>query len=398
MTVSHRFSIFCDRPLAKLFAVTFAMGLSMNSITAIWPLYIVSLGATVFEATYVISVSGILGVMLRVPSGMISDRFGRRKIVLTSIILASVSPILYAYSTRWHQLMLWATLYGSAFGLFWPTMIAWTADLVEPEDRTRAYSFLNMAFPIGIMLGPALGGIIVDRSGWRVLFILASAVHGLSFLPTLTIRDEEKKTVKLENPSGAFLPRGSRTTPLLLLILLQFIFGFGFGTVNPMIPIYLTERFQSTTTQIGIFSSIGFGAAVFLAQIPSTRLADKLGKESLLLYCCAATPPSFLLWASRTAYTELLVLYMFATAAWGLTWSSMTSILMESAPNSRRGLFSGLSESGVSMGFTAGPVLAGILWERFGYQAPLYASSLIFMAAIPTAILLKSSQQRLHTV
>ena len=179
---------------------------------------------------------------------------------------------------------------------------------------------------------------------------------------------------------------------LLVLLFLQFLFGFGFGTVNPVIPIYLTKRFESTTTQIGIFNSIGFGVAVFLAQIPSARLADRVGKKRLILYCSSIIPFTFILWSSGTMYVQLLVLYMLATGAWGMTWSSLASILMEAAPGSRRGLFSGLSEASVSLGFTAGPVLAGMLWESLGSETPLYASSLIFAVAIPVALMLKSSK------
>jgi MFS family permease len=273
-----------------------------------------------------------------------------------------------------------------------PTNIAWIADLVPQKERTAAYGFVNMAFPLGFMAGPTLGGIVIDVSGWTSLFILVAVIHGLSLLPTIMIAGTGKETSDVRNPPKDVYSKEGQTKILLLLLFLQFLFGFGFGTVNPVIPIYLTERFESTATQIGIFSSIGFGVAVFLAQIPSARLANRVGRKRLILYCSSIVPFTFILWSSGTMYLQLLMLYMLATGAWGMTWSSLASILMEAAPRSRRGLFSGLSEASVSLGFTAGPVLAGMLWEGLGSETPLYASSLIFAVAIPVALMLKSSK------
>jgi MFS family permease len=249
-----------------------------------------------------------------------------------------------------------------------------------------------MAFPLGFMVDPTLGGVVVDVSGWTDLFILVAAIHGLSLLPTLMITGTRKEVSTFRSLPKDISSGGEQTKIIVLLLLLQFLFGFGFGTMNPVIPIYLTEKFESTATQIGVFNSIGFGVAVFLAQILGIRFADRVEKERLILYSSSIIPFTFILWSSGTMYEQLLVLYMIATGAWGMIWSSLASILMETAPESRRGLFSGLSEASVSLGFTAGPALAGMLWEGLGRETPLYASSLIFMVVVLVAFLLKSAK------
>lgn len=391
-TAKKGFSPYTDRNLVSIFILTFAMSLGMNSINAIWPLYIISLGATVFEASYVITLSGIVGTILRSPSGVVSDRIGRRRIIIASILLASIAPILYTQATDWNQLILWGSVYSMAFAFFMPTRNAWIADLVRPEDRAAAYSFLFMAFPLGGIIGPTLGGFIADEMGWATLFILATTIHGLCLVPMMTTREATSIEDRREGQLDAQLQIGrAKTFPLL--VLLMFLFGFGFGTVNNVIPIYLTERFQTTKTGVGLFTSIGFGVTATLAQISGPRLAKKLGEGSLILYCCSILPLTFVLWPFSTAYMQLLLLRMAATAAWTTTWSSTTSILMEAAPPTRRGLYAGISQTSIMLGFTLGPTLAGILWEEIGYNAPLYASSLIFAFSVPTAALLRRSWQ-----
>lgn len=387
-TAKKKFSPYTDRTLVSLFIVTFAMSLGMNSINTIWPLYLLSLGATVLEASYVISLSGLVGTILRSPSGIVSDKIGRRRVIFVSVALATVAPILYTQATGWQELILWASIYSMAFAFFMPTRSAWIADLVDPEDRAAAFGFLFMAFPLGGILGPTLGGLIVDEIGWTTLFLIAAAIHGLSLIPMMTTR--EATSTKDEKLPDIQLP-GGRNRVFLLLSLLTFLFGLGFGTVNPVIPLYLTERFQATKTQIGLFTSIGFGVTATLAQIAGPRLANRFGEGTVVLYCCSVLPLTFLLWPYSTAYIQLLVLRMLATAAWSTTWSSTSSILMETAPQSKRGLYSGLMQTSIMLGFTIGPTLAGMLWEEIGYHAPLYASSLIFTLSVPTAALLKRS-------
>jgi len=304
--------------------------------------------------------------------------------ILTSVVLAVIPPIFYMWAEDWGELIIWAVMYASAFAIFMPTRNAWIADLVEPGDRVKAYSFLNMAFPLGSILGPLLGGFLVDWSGWAILFLVAAFVHGLCFLPTLAIGEAYHDIYEKEKTSSDTTKRGEIRV-FLLLFLLQFLFGFGFGTI----PIYLTERFQTTATQIGFFTSIGFGLTAVLAQIPAPALLGRLGRGTLIFYCCLALPLSLFLWPYSRSYLELMILRMVATLAWSMTWSSTASLLMESAPRSRRGLFSGLVQSSIMLGFTVGPTLAGWLWEEIGYNAPLYASSLIFAITIPTALLLK---------
>lgn len=396
MTGSEKFSVYRNRTLVLLVIVTFAMSLGMNSIAPIWPLYIQSLGAAMIEVSAVIALAGMAGTILRIPSGIISDRLGRRRLILASIIFAIIPPLFYMRATIWHNLIPWAILYGAAFAFLMPILIAWVTDLVEPSERAKAYSFLNIAFPIGSIVGPILGGMIVDNMSWGSLFMIVAMIHALCFLPFMLINDPGKAMVE---PSGQPIETSSsigQMSAFSLLIVLQFLFGVGFGLVSPMIPFFLTEKFGSTATEIGVFSSIGFGATAVLAQIPSARLSEMLGEEKLIVYCCSIIPLTFLLWPSRTGYLEVLILYMIATAIWSLTWSPMVTILMKVAPISKRGFYSGISDASIMFGFTVGPAVAGLLWDNIGHQVPFYASSLILGVSVPVALLLARSLRSQH--
>jgi len=70
------------------------MSLGMNLTNSLWPLYVQSLGATVLQVSFLISITGLAGTLLRIPSGVLSDLYGRRKIIVVSIVLAISPPLL----------------------------------------------------------------------------------------------------------------------------------------------------------------------------------------------------------------------------------------------------------------------------------------------------------------
>jgi MFS family permease len=350
-----------------------------------------SLGASVFEAGFVISLSGVVGTVLICLSGAISDRIGKRRTILVSCVLSAVPSIFYLLATDWRELVPWAIVYGIAFALFMPARNALVADLVEPEERASAFSFLILTFQVGRTLGPTLEGVIVDWLGWKYLFMMVATFHIFSLMPAIAIRDEKRAAPDREKPHVETDSRDGWMKVAFLLIVLQFLFALGFGIVNPIFPAYLSERFGSTATEIGFFSSIGWGLTASLVQIFSAKLAGRISGAKLILYCSSVMPFTFLFWPSGSQYLELLVLYAIAAGAWTMTWSPILSMLMGTVPTSKRGLFSGLFEAGIMGGYTIGPTVAGILWKQVGHHTPLYVSSLIFALSVPTALLLYRS-------
>ena len=156
------------RTLTLVLLINTVMSLGMNLTNSLWPLYIQSLGATVLEVSMVISLTGLAGTFLRAPSGFISDRYDRRKIILTSILLAITPPLLYTLSNRWEQLIPWGMVYSAAFALYMPSRMAIIADYTSQETRLRVFSIMNLSWPLGSLLAPTLGGVLESSYGWNM--------------------------------------------------------------------------------------------------------------------------------------------------------------------------------------------------------------------------------------
>jgi MFS family permease len=369
-----------SRELILLFIVTFVMSLGMNLTNSLWPLYVQSLGATVLQVSFVISATGLVGTLLRLPSGYISDLYGRRRIIFVSILLAVFPPLLYTFSTHWEQLILWATLYSIAFALYMPSRMAIIADYTPIERRTRVYSIMNLAMPLGSLIGPTIGGFLEHLHGWNVIFYCATVLYIFCLIPSFMLPNPSRSEQRAKRESDIEKPKldFAFVRPLIVFFLLNLFTGLGMGTVNSLTPIYVRDRFHVSTGEVGLFISIGFGLTTMLTQIPAGIFAERLGRKKFIALCLMSMPILFVLWTVINNFLLLLLVQMALNGLWSMTWPGQLSLLMEHVSGTRRGVATGLSQTGIMLGFTLGPTIGGFLWETYGNTIPYYASALFF--------------------
>ena len=374
-----------NRELILLFIINTFMSLGMNLTNSLRPLYIQSMGATVLEVSFVISITGLAGTIMRLPSGFISDLYGRRKIIILSILLAIAPPLLYTFSSNWEQLIIWGMIYSIAFALFMPSRMAIVADYTSASNRMRVYSIMNLAFPLGSIIGPTIGGFIEEIHGWNMIFYVTTALYIFCLVPSLVLSKPPRST--FGDNKKSYQKRAKIDLklfrPLLPFFFLNLFTGLGVGTVSPITPIYLMDKFNVSTAEIGLFISVGFGLTTILTQIPAGILADKVGRKKFIAICFALMPILFILWPTIDNLILLLLVQMGINGLWSMTWPASISLLMEHTPRNRRGLSSGLTQTGVMFGFAIGPYIGGYLWETLGMALPYYASALFLILCIP---------------
>ena len=380
-----------NRELILLFIINTFMSLGMNLTNSLRPLYIQSLGATVLEVSLVISITGLAGTIMRLPSGFISDLYGRRKIIILSILLAISPPLLYTFSSNWEQLIIWGMVYSIAFALFMPSRMAIVADYTSTANRMKVYSIMNLSFPLGSIIGPTIGGFLENIHGWNMVFYVATAIYIFCLVPSLILSKPPRSTFEDEKKSHSERKKIDLKffRPLLPFFFLNLFTGLGVGTVSPITPIYLIDKFNVSTAEIGVFISVGFGLTTILTQIPAGILADKIGRKKFIAICFALMPLLFILWTEINNLILLLLVQMGINGLWSMTWPASLSLLMEHTPRNRRGLSSGLTQTGIMFGFAIGPYIGGYLWETLGNALPYYASALFLILCIPAISFIK---------
>lgn len=380
-----------DRNLILLFALNLAISLSNQLITPLFPLYLESLQASEVEIGLVISLSSIVATALMLPSGLLIDRVGKKRMLLLATTLAAFPPLFLNMIIDWRMVIPFYMIFNSSFSFFITSRMALIAESTTPQNRATLFSLMNITWPIGGIIGPVMSGYLIERYGWSISFLTSAALASLSIIPAAMLREE-----KVE--SGQAPPRIKKTSLFqrryLLFIGLFFAFHVAqttaIGGVNMIIPLFLEDHFHLSYYLIGLFFTAS-SILMLLTQIPSGYLADRYSRKKLIAACVIFPPILIGIWPFIENWTMLIILYTASMGFWSMTWPATSALLSDSVSSELLGTAFGIRMTGVRLGFTIGPMLSGLLYTTYGHSTPFMAATLFHLIVIPLALLIKEN-------
>lgn len=382
-----------DRNLSLLFALNLSVSFSTQLIQPLFPLYLESLRASVVETGLVISLSSVAATALMLPSGMLIDRVGKKRMLLISVILAAIPPVFISMLKDWRLVIPFFMCFSSSFSFFVPARMALIAESATQENRATLFGLMNIAWPIGGIVSPVVSGYVVESFGWGFCFLTAAAINAASLIPTFLLKEQRLEIgTRTEAGHASLLDR--QYLPLMILFFaFHLAMTTGIGCVNMILPIFLRDQFELSYHLVGLFFT-GSSVLMLLTQIPSGFLADRYGEKRLIVVCIAALPLLFGLWPLVGSWIVLLIIFAVGIGLWSMTWPATLALLSESVPSEARGTAFGIRMTGVRLGFTIGPILSGVLYGTYGRSSPFLAATLFYLLGIPLSLLLKDDQKR----
>ena len=379
---------FKNKSLALIFFSTIGFFWAMELVFLLSPLFIKNLGATTFEIGLVYSISGLGTAFLAIPGGLLSDKIGQKIVIIISLILCAISSFLFTLSNTWVILIPLMLIFRSSQSLNLPARNAFISDNTDHNNRAGIFGIMELGFPIGGALGPLLGGVLVDIMGWNFTFYMVTVVSLLSIVPIYFLQ-ESKSNSQLINVTTKDKIQTFRSSFLFFGISLMI--ATSFGVVEPLIPLYLTQNFGTSPTNVGLFFSVTYLA--FLTQIFAGSIADKFGKKRILLLSSIILSPLFLFASIADSYLQLMIIFSLLYLSWSATMPSSMALLIEKIPENSRGLALGIRLTGVRLGFTIGPLLGSLIWS-YDPSSSFLLSSLISISVIPLILLIKDNPSK----
>jgi MFS family permease len=374
--------------LVLLFAVNVVTAQNQTIHSSLFSLFSDSLGASPVEIGMMVFLSGAVATGLMIPAGLLAQRYGKKRIIVLSIVLQAVALLLYTLAQEWRQVVPLVTLFAASFALFIPARMTLVADYSTPRNRATVFSIMNVAWSIGSIYGPAVGGFLADVfPGWKAPFYFMVLCLVLSLAPASLLRETgsiEPDTDGDATNAGAGLSALSCIFPVLMFHVLMDI---GIAAVDPLIPLYLETRFGVTKTQVGIFYSLGFGLATLIFQVPTGYLADRKGNKRILVFSSAVIPVLYLLCAVADSYLTLLIVYLFINALWSMTWPTSMAVLLDIVPANAKQLAVSIRQTSIRMGSTIGPLLGGLSWSLGGGVGSFFIASFFTATSVPAVLL-----------
>jgi MFS transporter, DHA1 family, tetracycline resistance protein len=298
--------------------------------------------------------------------GSLSDRYGRRPVLLISVGVMAVDYLAMALAGSIWVLFV-TRIVGGITAATQSTATAYLADITPPEKKAATFGLVGAAFGLGFVLGPLMGGLLAEW-GTRAPFYAAAALAAVNFLWGLfvlpeTVTDAIRRPFSWAraNPLGAF--RAMRRLPGAgRLLLLFFLYEFAF-IVYPAIWAYFTkERFGWDPTVVGASLAL-FGISVAVVQAGLIRLIlARVGERGTILFGLIFNFGVFCVIASITSGWLLLITTPLA-ALGAVVTPSLQALISKSARDDQQGEVQGVVSSARAMAQILSPLaMTQIFW------------------------------------
>ncbi|MBD2608827.1 MFS transporter [Scytonema hofmannii FACHB-248] len=371
-----------DARLRQNLLILFTAGLlfwsSMGSLLPTLPLYVEHVGATKQQIGIVMG-SFAIGLLLSRPwLGKTADRRGRKIVLLIGTLVAAIAPFGFLVVKSIPLLMVLRAFHGISIAAFTTGYLALVADLSDETNRGEVIGNMSLVTPIGLAIGPAIGGYLQAGVGYTALFVCAGAFGGLAALCLLAIVNPPIQTSEPGENNDNQLWRILISPRVRIPAVVMLLIGLAFGTLHTFAPLFIKST--GVDLNAGLFYTAG-AIASFSVRLFAGKASDRLGRGlfitiSLVIYTAAM----LLLWKANSAQTFLFAAIIEGAGA-GTLMPMMSTMIADRALPQERGRIFAVCIAGLDMGIAiSGPVLGSIA-EQVGYRDMFgYAAMLVFLA------------------
>ncbi len=341
--------------LLSLFSVMLGVGI----ISPLLPIIAENLHATGVWIGLIFASFSIARVISLPFFGFLADRFSRKRIFSTGLILYTVIAILYAFSDTKEKLLLVRLFHGVSSAMVIPVAMAQVAALSDKTALGKNLGLVNSSIFLGMAFGPLIGGFFADKFGYSSAFFAMSAFSAFSFLIAL-LKFPEGNTKKRKE-FGEFRV----TKNVLIAIVYRVLSSMGRGSVMSFLPIYLSFIGLSLT-QIGtvLFANL---ISSSILQARSGKLADKYGFVKPVWFGSFIGALSLFLIVRSENYLEILAFSVLLGVSLAVTLPAVSSLVAhEGLKQSLEGSYLGALSASKSLGRAIGPVLSGVIYDIAG--------------------------------
>lgn len=350
----------------------------MASLLPTLPLYLEDLGASKQQIGIVMGGFAIGLLAFRPMLGRLADQRGRKIILLIGAIVAIIAPCGYLAFKSMAMLMAVRIFHGISIAAFTTGYSALVADLAPVESRGEIIGYMSLTAPVGLAIGPILGGYLQAGVGYPTLFLVASELAFVSLLGTLQVVNPplQKPLPKENNNSNFWHLLGSPRVRVPALVML--LVGLAGGTVHTFIGLFIKS------TGVDLNAGLFFTAAAiasFSVRLFTGKASDRIGR-GLFITCSiiAYTVSMVLLWQANSAIAFLIAACL--EGGGGGTLISMITTMMadRSFPQERGRIFS-ICVAGFDLGIAIAAPVFGSIAEQIGYRNMFgFSASLTFLA------------------
>ncbi len=339
-------------------------------VTPIFPYYISALGMAGIELGVLAASFAIARIILAGPLGGLSDRVGRKPVLIAALFGFAVANIIYAYAYDVIVMISARALEGAVSAGFFPAANALVADVTTIRNRGTAMGYLNTGNMVGFIIGPALGGFLAQFLGIRMPFILAALATLITMgLVYVLVQEPVKKTI-IESfpklPIRLVISRARKCYGILGMAMFANMFAMGILEVAFMLDAVINIGVQPY--EIGIFFGI-IGITMMIGSVVFGKLSDVRGRKWLIVIGAMVGAFSLIMFIFSRNVVDLLVSGIVLSIGMSMRGPAIQALIADVTDPASYGTIMGVFGAVSNSAYAVSPLIGGKIFDDTGSAA-----------------------------
>lgn len=385
--------------LLKIYTIPFFVMITDQITGAISILFALELNADILQINLITTVGMVMGIMLEVPFGMLSDRMGRKPMLIWSRTIVIFGTLIRVFATTPDHLLIASLLGGLAGGEFFPILLSMIGDVTGPQKRQEAISTMFLFSSLGMLIGPIICSslLLLPQMTLRTIYqiVLVGQVATVIYIMT-SVHETKEKTHEIITVSyRSHMMELIRHRNFQMLLFMAFFFSLSRSIVMTYVPIYAKTVLQLSDAEVASFS-VFTNSAVLIMRFLSASLLTRIQSPITLLSVQAIGGVVGLTATFANNYLSIILLLFMSGLSYGGNRVLESVLVANNSKPQNRGVANSIHNVSVSIGSLT-KIFTTSLVESFGFMPAFIVGGIIgFMTMVPPLVqrpLIKS----LHT-
>ena len=339
-------------------------------VIPVFPYYLDALGMAGIELGVLAASFAIARIFFAGPLGRLSDRIGRKPVLIVSLLGFAISNLVYAFAYDVIVMISARAMEGAVSAGFFPAANAYVSDVTTPKNRGTAMGYLSMGNMVGFIIGPALGGFLAQFLGIRIPFILAAIATLITmlFLHVL-VQEPTKKIVKEAIPKiplRTIISRAQRCYGILGIAMFANMFAMGILEVAFMLDAVINLGVEPY--EIGMFFGV-IGITMMIGNVGFGKLSDIRGRKWLIVLGAMIGALSMIMFIYATTTMELLLAGIVLSIGMSMRGPAIQALIADVTDPSAYGVLMGAFGAVSNSAYAVSPLIGGQIFDETGSAA-----------------------------